>query len=234
MHFDIITVIGLIGGAFYLASHYMRAMVPLRVLSLCSNVLLIIFSVFHLEFDWAKLIVLPEFLLNSILLPMNAKRLIEIMRLTKRDREGDREVAGVRMAAAAHAPAQAQGRPRAVPRGRRGRRDLLRGQRPAAAGRRRRDHRPGQSGRRDRAVLARQEAHADGRLRDRLRAVHDDRRADLPALLPEPEAGLLLHAAGRRPAAAPTCSGTRRRRRRPDRGTRSAHRRCRGCRRLIR
>ena len=29
MHFDIITVIGLIGGAFYLASHYMRAMVPL-------------------------------------------------------------------------------------------------------------------------------------------------------------------------------------------------------------
>ena len=83
MHFDIITVIGLIGGAFYLASHYMRAMVPLRVLSLVSNVLLITFSVFHLEFDWAKLIVSPEFLLNSILLPMNAKRLIEIMRLTR-------------------------------------------------------------------------------------------------------------------------------------------------------
>ena len=25
MHFDLITVIGLLGGAFYLASHYMRA-----------------------------------------------------------------------------------------------------------------------------------------------------------------------------------------------------------------
>ncbi|HYN60454.1 MAG TPA: cyclic nucleotide-binding domain-containing protein [Rubrivivax sp.] len=83
MHFDFITFIGLIGGAFYLASHYMRAMVPLRILSLVSNILLIIFSVFHLEFDWAKLIVSPEFLLNSILLPMNAKRLVEIMRLTR-------------------------------------------------------------------------------------------------------------------------------------------------------
>lgn len=83
MHFDLITVIGLLGGAFYLASHYMRSMVPLRVLSLCSNVLLIVFALFHLKFDWAQLIVLPEFLLNVILLPMNARRLVEILRLTK-------------------------------------------------------------------------------------------------------------------------------------------------------
>ena len=83
MHFDLITVIGLLGGAFYLGSHYMRAMVPLRVLSLVSNVLLIVYSLFHLNFDWARLIVLPEFLLNSILLPMNARRLREILRLTK-------------------------------------------------------------------------------------------------------------------------------------------------------
>ena len=83
MHFDLITVIGLLGGAFYLGSHYMRAMVPLRILSLVSNVLLIVYSLFHLNFDWARLIVLPEFLLNSILLPMNARRLREILRLTK-------------------------------------------------------------------------------------------------------------------------------------------------------
>ncbi len=83
MHFDLITAIGLLGGAFYLASHYMRGMVPLRILSLCSNVLLIIFALFHLEFDWARLAVLPEFLLNVILLPMNARRLLEILRLTK-------------------------------------------------------------------------------------------------------------------------------------------------------
>lgn len=83
MHLDLITIIGLAGGAFYLASHYMRAMVPLRILSLVSNVLLIVYSLFHLEFTWSDLVVLPEFLLNSILLPMNAKRLVEILRLTK-------------------------------------------------------------------------------------------------------------------------------------------------------
>ncbi len=83
MHFDLITVIGLLGAAFYLASHFMRGMVPLRVLSLCSNVALIVYSVFHLEFDIGKLAVLPEFLLNAILLPVNARRLLEILRLTK-------------------------------------------------------------------------------------------------------------------------------------------------------
>ena len=83
MHFDLITAIGLIGGVFYLASHYMRRMVPLRLLSLCSNILFIIYALFHLQFDWAKLAVLPEFLLNSILLPINARRLVEILRLTK-------------------------------------------------------------------------------------------------------------------------------------------------------
>jgi CRP-like cAMP-binding protein len=61
----------------------MRRMVPLRVLSLCSNVLLIVFALFHLRFDWAQLIVLPEFLLNVILLPMNTRRLFEIVRLTR-------------------------------------------------------------------------------------------------------------------------------------------------------
>jgi CRP-like cAMP-binding protein len=83
MHFDIITFVGLLGGALYLASHFMRGMVPLRILSVCSNVALIVYSVFHLRFDFAQLIVLPEFLLNIILLPMNLKRLVEILRLTK-------------------------------------------------------------------------------------------------------------------------------------------------------
>ena len=83
MHFDIITLIGLLGGAFYLGSHFMRGMVPLRTLSLFSNVFLIVYSVFHLKFEFVQLIVLPEFLLNVILLPMNAKRLVEILRLTK-------------------------------------------------------------------------------------------------------------------------------------------------------
>jgi CRP/FNR family transcriptional regulator, cyclic AMP receptor protein len=83
MHFDIVTAIGMLGGAFYLASHYMRSMVPLRVLSLGSNVLFISFGVLHAHFDFSKLLGMPEILLNVILLPMNARRLVEILRLTK-------------------------------------------------------------------------------------------------------------------------------------------------------
>ena len=83
MHFDITTAVGMLGGVFYLASHYMKAMVPLRALALASNVLFLIFSVLHTYFDITQLIVLPEFLLNVILLPINLKRLGEINRLTK-------------------------------------------------------------------------------------------------------------------------------------------------------
>src|SRR4026208_1979778 len=83
MHFDITTAIGMLGGVFYLASHYMKNMVPLRVLALASSALLLTFSVLHTQFDVAKFIMLPEFILNSILLPINAKRLVEIIRLTK-------------------------------------------------------------------------------------------------------------------------------------------------------
>jgi len=83
MHFDITTAIGMLGGVFYLASHYMKDMVPLRVLALASSALLLLFSVLHTHFDITELIVLPEFILNAILLPINAKRLIEILRLIK-------------------------------------------------------------------------------------------------------------------------------------------------------
>jgi hypothetical protein len=83
MHFDIITAIGMLGGMFYLASHYMKAMVPLRVLALVSSILFLIFSVLHTNFDIMQLIVLPEFIVNAILVPVNLKRLGEINRLTK-------------------------------------------------------------------------------------------------------------------------------------------------------
>ena len=83
MHFDLLTVIGLLGCVFYLASHSMRRMVPLRVLALASNVLLLVYAVFHMHFDLGKLMVSPEFLLNLILLPVNARRLLEIRRLTR-------------------------------------------------------------------------------------------------------------------------------------------------------
>jgi CRP/FNR family transcriptional regulator, cyclic AMP receptor protein len=83
MHFDITTAIGMLGGVFYLASHYMKDMVPLRVLALASSALLLLFSVLHTHFNFEELILLPEFILNAILLPINAKRLAEIIKLTK-------------------------------------------------------------------------------------------------------------------------------------------------------
>lgn len=83
MHFDITTIIGILGGIFYLASHSQKDMISLRVLALASNVLFLIFSVLHTHFELRQLIELPEFLLNVILLPINAKRLVEIIRLTK-------------------------------------------------------------------------------------------------------------------------------------------------------
>lgn len=83
MHFDIATAIGFLGGAFYLASHYQKDMVSLRVLSLASNVLFLSFGLLHAQFDIMQLIGMPENILNAILLPVNAKRLSEILRLTK-------------------------------------------------------------------------------------------------------------------------------------------------------
>ena len=67
----------------YLASHSQKDMIHLRVLAVASNVIFIIFSVLHVHFDIAKLLSAPEFLLNAILLPINSKRLSEIIRLTK-------------------------------------------------------------------------------------------------------------------------------------------------------
>ena len=84
MHFDIIiTIIGILAGAFYVASQFQKAMVSLRVLALVSNVLYLIYSPLHTDFQLEQLIVMPTFLVNLILLPINAKRLIEIIRLIK-------------------------------------------------------------------------------------------------------------------------------------------------------
>jgi len=83
MHFDTTTVIGILGGAFYIASLFQKDMVSLRVLALASNVLYLIYSPLHTDYQITHLIVMPTFLVNLILLPINAKRLIEIIRLIK-------------------------------------------------------------------------------------------------------------------------------------------------------
>jgi len=83
MQIDIVTIIGLLGGFFYLASHSQKDMIHLRVLSVASNVLFIPYSILHAHFEITQLLGTPEFLLNTILLPINSKRLWEIIRLTK-------------------------------------------------------------------------------------------------------------------------------------------------------
>jgi CRP/FNR family transcriptional regulator, cyclic AMP receptor protein len=83
MHFDIITIIGILGGAFYIASQFQKDMISLRVLALASNVLYLIYSPLHTDYQLTHLIVMPTFLVNLILLPINAKRLVEIIRMTK-------------------------------------------------------------------------------------------------------------------------------------------------------
>jgi CRP/FNR family cyclic AMP-dependent transcriptional regulator len=83
MNFDIITIIGILAGAFYVASQFQKDMISLRVLALVSNVLYLIYSPLHTDYQITHLIVMPTFLVNLILLPINAKRLIEIIRLIK-------------------------------------------------------------------------------------------------------------------------------------------------------
>lgn len=83
MDIDLVTFIGLLGGFFYLASHSQKDMISLRVLSVASNILFIPYSILHAHFEIAQILSTPEFLLNVILLPINSKRLLEIIRLTK-------------------------------------------------------------------------------------------------------------------------------------------------------
>jgi hypothetical protein len=59
MHFDYVTALGLLAGAFYLASHFMEYMVPLRVLALMSNVLFIVYGLLHTQVDIRELLDLP-------------------------------------------------------------------------------------------------------------------------------------------------------------------------------
>ncbi len=83
MHFDVITAIGILAGALYIASQFQKDMISLRVLALASNPLYLIFCVLDTDYQITELIVMPTFLVNVILLPINAKRLLDILRLTK-------------------------------------------------------------------------------------------------------------------------------------------------------
>ncbi|WP_019143383.1 Crp/Fnr family transcriptional regulator [Noviherbaspirillum massiliense] len=68
-------MIGYVASGLTFATFYMRAMLPLRYIALCSNVCFIVYGYFaHLP---------PVLLLHTFLLPLNATRLLEMRRLLR-------------------------------------------------------------------------------------------------------------------------------------------------------
>lgn len=75
MTLDLGTALGLLAAALYFTSYVMKSMLPLRALAVASNVFFIAYGYVHSS--------LPELVLHSVLLPLNAGRLWEIRKLTK-------------------------------------------------------------------------------------------------------------------------------------------------------
>ncbi len=75
MILDFGTVLGLLAAALYFATYTVKHMLSLRIIAIASNVFFIAYGIVH----WA----LPELVLHTVLLPLNARRMWEIQRLTK-------------------------------------------------------------------------------------------------------------------------------------------------------
>jgi len=75
MTVDLGTVLGLVAAALYFTSYSMKSMLPLRALAIASNVFFIAYGYVQSS--------LPELVLHSVLLPLNASRLWEIRKLTE-------------------------------------------------------------------------------------------------------------------------------------------------------
>ena len=82
MDYDLVhsvtVVLGFIAGALYIASHYMKTMVPLRICEIASNALFVIYGAMYPS--W------PTLALYGILVPLNSLRLYEMLHLIKKVR----------------------------------------------------------------------------------------------------------------------------------------------------
>src|SRR5665213_1543742 len=74
----VIMGLGFIAGAFYIASHYMKTMVPLRVCEIISNFLFVVYGLMYPSY--------PTFVLYGVLIPLNSMRLYEMLQLIKKVR----------------------------------------------------------------------------------------------------------------------------------------------------
>ena len=72
-------ILGFFAGALYIAAHYMKTMVPLRLTEIASNVLFVIYGAMYPS--W------PTLALYGLLIPLNGLRLYEMLELIKKVRE---------------------------------------------------------------------------------------------------------------------------------------------------
>jgi len=79
MHWDFTIALGFLAGALYIASHYMKTMVPLRLCEIGANILFVGYG--WLYPSW------PTLTLYTILIGLNALRLYEMLELIKKVRE---------------------------------------------------------------------------------------------------------------------------------------------------
>ena len=77
MH-DVLVGLGFIAAVLYIASHYMKTMVPLRLCEIASNALFVVYGAFYPS--W------PTLALYGILVPLNSLRLYEMLQLVKKVR----------------------------------------------------------------------------------------------------------------------------------------------------
>ena len=77
MH-EVLVGLGFIAAVLYIASHYMKTMVPLRLCEIASNALFVVYGAFYPS--W------PTLALYGILVPLNSLRLYEMLQLIKKVR----------------------------------------------------------------------------------------------------------------------------------------------------
>ena len=70
--------LGFVAAVLYIASHYMKTMVPLRLCEIASNALFVVYGAFYPS--W------PTLVLYGILVPLNSLRLYEMLQLIKKVR----------------------------------------------------------------------------------------------------------------------------------------------------
>jgi len=78
MHWDFTIALGFLAGALYIASHYMKTMIPLRICEIGSNVLFVAYGLMYPSY--------PTFTLYGILIVINGLRLNEMVQTLKKVR----------------------------------------------------------------------------------------------------------------------------------------------------